>query len=94
MSFTEVMHAGTRIELDELNTRSQHLQFDDPINIQFTSVSSSFNVLIRWPTLTFVFLNTIGILKCIYRLWVFCLTVKRSKSFCHFAVFDFDQWRP
>ena len=46
MSFNEVLHAGTRRELDELNTRSQHLKFDDPIDIQFTSVSTLFLTIV------------------------------------------------
>ena len=34
------MYAGGHSEMEELNFLQQRLQFDDPINIQFTSVSS------------------------------------------------------
>jgi hypothetical protein len=32
------MYAGGHSEMEELNALQQRLQFDDPINIQFTSV--------------------------------------------------------
>ncbi|CAB3989761.1 AMP-binding [Paramuricea clavata] len=37
LSFHEVMYAGGHSEMEELNALQQRLQFDDPINIQFTS---------------------------------------------------------
>ncbi|CAB3983972.1 AMP-binding, partial [Paramuricea clavata] len=37
LSFREVMCAGGHSELEELTALQQRLQFDDPINIQFTS---------------------------------------------------------
>ena len=43
------MYAGGHSEMEELNVLQQRLQFDDPINIQFTSVRrfSIFLVLIK-----------------------------------------------
>ena len=44
LSFHDVMYAGGTTEMEELNALQQRLQFDDPINIQFTSVCINHHV--------------------------------------------------
>ena len=47
LSFHDVMYAGGHSEMEELHVLQQRLQFDDPINIQFTSVRTRFFIFIQ-----------------------------------------------